>query len=240
MLVAMEHTHDTTPATRHSARWLPVAWSLARPHLPAGGTVVDLGCGPLGGCVPALLDAGYDAVGIDPSAPPGDRYQVAPFEDADVPDGVAAIIATMSLHHVGDLDQIVELARRALAPEGTLIVLEMDWPAFNDVAAQWCFDRLESLEADEPGGWLATQRANWLASGQSWTDYRTAWATEHGLHTGAQLLGALDAHFDRIVVEASPYYFSQLVDDVTPEVELAAVAAGELPQAAFKFVGRPK
>ncbi len=41
---------------------------------PAPATVVELGCGPLGGFVPALLRRGQPAVGVDPRAPAGSEY----------------------------------------------------------------------------------------------------------------------------------------------------------------------
>jgi len=38
-------------------------------HLPpAPARVLEIGCGDRGGVVPALVDAGYDALGVDPRA----------------------------------------------------------------------------------------------------------------------------------------------------------------------------
>ena len=49
---------------------------VVRARLPeAPARVVELGCGPLGGLVPGLRAAGYDAVGVDPAAPDGDEYR---------------------------------------------------------------------------------------------------------------------------------------------------------------------
>ena len=43
--------------------WLDHQWRFVGAHLPpAPGRVVEIGCGPLGGFVPALLAAGYDAI----------------------------------------------------------------------------------------------------------------------------------------------------------------------------------
>jgi hypothetical protein len=53
-------------------RWLAAVWPFVGGQLPsAPATVLEVGCGPLGGVVPALLDGGYDAVGVDPEAPEG-------------------------------------------------------------------------------------------------------------------------------------------------------------------------
>ena len=53
-------------------RWLDAVWPFVRGWLPdAPARVVEIGCGPLGGFVPRLEQAGYEATGIDPKAPPG-------------------------------------------------------------------------------------------------------------------------------------------------------------------------
>jgi len=64
------------PSTAADERWLAATWPLVRQHLPAApARVLEIGCGPLGGFVPALRETGYDAVGIDPQAPHGPGYQ---------------------------------------------------------------------------------------------------------------------------------------------------------------------
>ena len=53
-------------------------------HLPpAPARVLDVGCGDVGGVVPALVEAGYDAYGVDPRAPAGTRYSHGDFRDVD-------------------------------------------------------------------------------------------------------------------------------------------------------------
>src|SRR2546430_17366285 len=45
-------------------------------HLPpAPARVLEVGCGDRGGVVSALVDAGYDAIGVDPRAPAGPRFR---------------------------------------------------------------------------------------------------------------------------------------------------------------------
>ena len=47
--------------------WLAAVWPFVRDQLaPGSATVLEIGCGTLGGFVPVLLDGGYDAVGVDP------------------------------------------------------------------------------------------------------------------------------------------------------------------------------
>jgi hypothetical protein len=50
-------------------RWLAAVWPFVRGQLP------QVGCGTLGGFVPALLEDGYQAIGVDPEAPDGPNYQ---------------------------------------------------------------------------------------------------------------------------------------------------------------------
>lgn len=248
--VGHEHGHEMSEADgqhrdearrRSAARWLPVAAELVLPYLPPPpATVVDLGCGPAGGVVPALDAGGYRATGIDPDAPDGPAYQPLRLDEARLPAPLDAVVASLSFHHVEDLDAAVATLAEALGRGGTLIALEMDWPALDAAGVEWCFDRLPPAERVRPGGWLATQRAECIAAGRSWSDYRADWAAEHGLHTGARVLEALDSRFDRVELETIPWLFSQLDDSITPEDEMAAVATGALPAAAFRYVGRAR
>ena len=67
-------------------RWLAAAWPFVRDWLPAvPGAVVEIGCGPLGGFVPMLRSAGYDASGVDPEAPDGPWYHQVEFERYEPP-----------------------------------------------------------------------------------------------------------------------------------------------------------
>jgi hypothetical protein len=66
-------------------RWLAAVWPFVRGQLPpapatAPATVLEVGCGTLGGFVPALWEGGYQALGVDPEAPEGSDYQRIEFE----------------------------------------------------------------------------------------------------------------------------------------------------------------
>src|SRR4029079_9675136 len=68
----------------HAERWLAATWRVVRAALPAPpARVVELGCGRVGGHVPAMRAAGYDALGVDPEAPTGDEYRRIEFELLD-------------------------------------------------------------------------------------------------------------------------------------------------------------
>src|SRR6476646_7213601 len=112
-------------------RWLTALWPTVREHLsPAPATVVEIGCGRLGGFIPRLRASGYDALGIDPVAPEGDAYLQCEFERSELPGQVDAVVACVSLHHVDEPDVVLDRVRSALVENGTLIVLEWDWESF--------------------------------------------------------------------------------------------------------------
>jgi SAM-dependent methyltransferase len=108
-------------------RWLAALWPKVKSNLPAPpARVVEVGCGRLGGFVPALLDSGYRAVGVDPVAPDGSSYQRVEFERSDLPARLDAVVACTSLHHVAEPAEVVDKVASALAPSGLVIVVEWD------------------------------------------------------------------------------------------------------------------
>lgn len=214
-----------TSAPAHVTRWLDSQWDFVRSHLPEPpARVIDLGCGPHGGFVPALQQAGYDARGVDPRAPHGLGYHQLPFEQFDPPWAADVVVACTSLHHTHDLAAIFEHIASALQPAGLLVVIEWDWQRFDERTADWCFDRLGPT--DDPS-WLQRQRERWRASGQPWQGHLETWAEREGLHTGASILDALAQRFVVQRVSYGPYFYSDLAD-VSRDTETAAIAAGAL------------
>jgi SAM-dependent methyltransferase len=197
--------------------------------------VVELGCGSAGGLVPALLDAGYRAIGIDPEAPEGASYRQVEFERCELPSEVDAVVASVSLHHVGDPADVLDRVAAALRPGGTVVVLEWDWESFDEASARWAFDRLD-LTA-EPKGWLHRGRERWLASGLSWDAYLRGFADGHGLHSARALVSGLDERFERVSCERGAYLFPELAH-TTEADELDAIATGRITALRVDWVGR--
>jgi SAM-dependent methyltransferase len=216
-------------------RWLAANWPFVRQHLPPPPCrVLDIGCGPLGGFVPALRAEGYDAEGIDPDAPQGRLYHQVEFEKYVGEQPVTAIVASTSLHHVSDLHAVVDLIARRLEPDGVLVVVEWARERFDEASARWCFDRL----ADEEPGWLHRHRDDWLASGQPWAAYIDGWAASEGLYTGEEILRSLAARFDTLLLTPGPYFFADLLG-VTAADEQTAIDAGHIQANGVRYVGRP-
>jgi SAM-dependent methyltransferase len=197
--------------------------------------VLEIGCGSAGGFVPMLRSAGYDATGVDPEAPGEPWYQRVEFERYEVPEPVQAIIACTSLHHVAGVGHVLSLVETALAPGGTLVVVEWARERFDAATARWCFDRLPR-SADEPG-WLQQLHDEWRESGLSWNAYCQAWAQQEGLHAGQEILRELDARFDPQSLSYGPYFFADLAD-VSEDDEQAAIDAGDIQANRISYVGR--
>jgi len=217
-------------------RWLGAVWPLVQASLPpAPARVAELGCGPLGGFVPMLQAAGYQAVGVDPQAPEGPSYIQAEFEHTDLPAGLDAIVACTSLHHVADLAQVVDLVQALLAPDGRAVVVEWARERFDDSTARWCFDRLH--EPDGEHGWLHERQAEWLASGLPWDAYLRSWVTAEGLHAGQDIVDELNARFDSGPVRYGPYFFPDL-PGVSEADEQAAIDAALIQANRIHYAGR--
>ncbi len=71
-------------------------------------------------------------------------------------------------------------------------------------------------------GWLWRRRAGWLASGERWDAYFTAWASGHGLHPAERILAALDRRFEPMLDERGPYFYADL-DGIAERDEQAAI-----------------
>jgi len=216
-------------------RWLAAVWPFVRGQLPSSAaTVLEIGCGTLGGFVPALLDGGYQAVGIDPEAPEGSDYQRVAFEGYAPPWPVESVVASLSLHHVADLDEALDRLGALLAPGGTLVVVEWAWERFDEPTARWCFDRLAPPTPGNEPGWLPRHQERWTASGQPWDAYLRSWAEQEGLHPGAKIVQGLDARFTRHVHAVGPNYFADLADTTEAE-EQAAIDAGLIRPGGIRY-----
>ena len=220
-------------ATTAKQRWLTALWPFVQAHLPpAPSHVLEIGCGPTGGFVPAMREHGYDAVGVDPAAPSGSCYHQTDFENHEPTGRYDAIVACASLHHVNDLDHVADRAAAALAPGGVLIVVEWAYEKFDEATARWSFDRL--FNSGEQG-WLHSHRQLWLASGQPWHTYRDDWARREGLHSGRAIIQALQARFHTRLLTHAPYFFPDL-HPISETDEQAAADSGEIQATGIRYV----
>jgi SAM-dependent methyltransferase len=219
-------------------RWLDANWPFVRDALPAApARVVEVGCGPLGGFVPRLESAGYQAAGVDPEAPEGAAYRQVEFERYETPGPLDAVVACTSLHHVADLAAVLDLIGGALVPGGRAVIVEWARERFDEATARWCFARLPG--PDDDAGWLHRRQAEWRESGQPWDAYLESWVRAEGLHAGQDILDELNARFDCQALVYGPYFFADLAatDDVD---EQAAIDSGLIQANRIQYAGRRK
>jgi SAM-dependent methyltransferase len=213
--------------------WLDAMWPRVRSHLPETPCrVLEIGCGRLGGFVPALVSDGYDALGVDPEAPEGSCNLRARFEDADLPDRFDALVACTSLHHVANLDVVAALMAAAVVPGGVLVVVEWAWERLDEDTARWGFERL----GPDGGGWLRRRHDEWATSGGEWAPWLESWARGHGLHRAEEVVRALDRRFERRLLAQEPYLFSALGPEAQGD-EQAAIDAGRIRATRVDYVG---
>ena len=165
-------------------------------HLPqAPARVLEVGCGDRGGVVPALVDAGYDAIGVDPRAPEGPRYRQLDFREVD--GSFDAVVAGRVIHHLVPLgDAVDHLA--ALAP--VLVVHEFAWDTIGTELQAW-YEAERAVRPDAVGP-------------ESLDDWRWRHA---GLHPHDAVLDALRARYDERVLEWVPYFHHWLGDVDSPD-----------------------
>lgn len=161
---------------------------------PSPARVLEVGCGEHGGVVPALVEAGYDALGVDPAAPEGERFRRVDFRGID--GAFDAVVAGRVIHHLFPLDEAVERLA-SLAP--LLIVDEFAWDLIDPELEAWYDARRRELA--EPTG----------------PESIDAWRSRHAdeLHSHGAVLDALRARYDERVLEWVPYLHRWLGDDVS-------------------------
>ena len=190
-------------------------------HLPPPpARVLEVGCGDEGGLVFDLVGRGYDAVGIDPRAPDGDRYVRSGFQegaDALAAEPWDAIVAARVLHHVDPLDDGVALLAR-LAP---LLLVDEFAP---------------DLIAGDAQAWYEERRpaAGAVAAPESIDDWRCA---HPGLHAHDVVLAALRRHYAEREFAWVPYFHRWLRSPGVEAEERHAIAAGDIPAVGWRWAG---
>ena len=118
-----------------------------REHVPAPpARVLDVGCGQ-GELTTSLAIAGYDVLGIDPLAPPGEYFRRLKLEDVEETERFDAVVAGFSLHHVSDLETGLDKIARLLQPGGVLVVDEFGWDRLDETTLDWLYGQQRALAA---------------------------------------------------------------------------------------------
>src|SRR2546423_10322806 len=151
--------------------------------------MLEVGCGVEGGLTPALADAGYDVLGIDPHGPDGPLFASVTLEELSDPGSFAAVVASRVLHHVDPLAPGLDKLAR-LAP---LLLVDEFAP-----------ERIDAPTRE----WYESQHRLLVAAGVDplGPSDLGAWATRHpDLHPSHVVLGELEARYETRHLEWRPY-----------------------------------
>jgi SAM-dependent methyltransferase len=213
-----------------------VADMVLRALPPAPARVLEVGCGE-GRLARRMAAAGNGVVAIDPDAPQGPLFQTVTIEEFVASEPFDAAVATLSLHHIADLDAAVAKIAGLVIPGGTFVVIEFASDRFDEATAAWALEHLAPASED---GWLARRRNEWKAQdgddGSGFADYLRRWAASENFHSATAMIDALRSHFREMRFERWPYLYPEL-EGVAREQEIAEIEEGRIQATGFSFVG---
>lgn len=188
---------------------------------PPPARVLEVGCGPDGGITPALADAGYDVLAVDPRAPEGERFQRATLAEIDE-ESYDAVVAERVFHHVHPLDAAFDKVAR-MSP--LLILDEFAWDCIDPPTQDWYESQHKTLAA-----------AGVQPKGPPDLD---TWRALHvdALIASDVILGEARARFDEQLFEPRPYLYRWLEGPSTESLERSLIAAGAIRSCGFRWVG---
>ena len=182
--------------------------------------MLEVGCGREGGLVEVLAARGYDALGVDPEAPEGERFVRGRFEELD--GEWDAVVAGRVLHHVHPLPAGLD----RLAGFAPLLLVD-----------EFAFDKIDAAAQD----WYEAQHRLLRASGvepngpADFDDWRRRHAAE--LHPHDVVLRELRARYDERVLEWVPYLARWLRGPSSEALEQTLVDADAIPAIGYRWAG---
>ncbi|HZG34663.1 MAG TPA: class I SAM-dependent methyltransferase [Gaiellaceae bacterium] len=195
------------------------------PEPPA--RILDVGCG-FGELTTALAVAGYDALGIDPLAPHGDRFRRLKLEDLEEEPLWDAVVSARSLHPMRDLDAALDKVVRLLRTGGILAVEEFAWDLVDEATLAWLWEQRRAIAA--AGGPPAPE---------SLEELRTEWEEDRvGMNGFEALVSGLRGRFGELAFEPVPFLHRLLGGGTSAVLEQALIDAGEIRAVGFRFAGR--
>ena len=177
--------------------------------------VLEIGCGD-GQAALALAAAGHDVTAIDPVAPEGPIFERVTLEEFDPSAPFDVVVASLSLHHVPDLELAVDKIAQ-LAP--LLVVEEFAWDHFDERTARWYLAHLDGPSK---------------SAQQCLRD----WQDEHdGLHGYETLRTAFDRRFREQLFAWRPYLHRYPGVRADQKSEQAMIDAEAVNALGFRYVG---
>jgi ubiquinone/menaquinone biosynthesis C-methylase UbiE len=198
-------------------------------HIPEPpARVLEVGCGK-GNLALALAERGFDVTAIDPNAPDDPIFRRVRLEDFSDEHGFDAVVASMSLHHIHDLDGALDTIASFLPPAGPLVVDEWAPERLAGRTAHWYFEQRRALaqagrtESDVPDAFDAWER-------------QTA-ASLADLHSSSTIRSELEPRFAERLFEWRPFLYSRRLDDTLEPLEQALIDNGGIDATGFRYVG---
>lgn len=221
----------------------------------APSRVLEVGCGE-GELARALARAGHSMTAIDPRAPErapeagpertpgGPIFRRVGIEDFSDPGPFDRVVASLSLHHVGDLGGALDKMSGLLAAGGELVVVEFAWDRIDGATAEWALGRLPAASTSGRASWLERCCRGRTRGDQGQSSYHAEHAEAHfagwadeGFHDSRRMRRELGRRFAERHFEWVPYLYPDLDDDVSESDEAAAIEAGTINATGFCYVG---
>ena len=221
----------------HDAWDQDVAELVLRALPPAPARVLEVGCGE-GRLARRMATAGHRVVAIDPDAPEGPLFRRVTIEEFVASEPFDAAVATLSLHHIADLEAAVAKIAGLVVPGAIFVVVEMASDRFDEATAAWA---LKHLIPGNEHGWLVHRRDEWKEQDggkdeSGFAEYMRSWVASKKFHSAATMLEVCRSYFDEMHLEAWPYLYPEL-EGVTREQEIAEIEAGQIQAMGFTWVG---
>ena len=199
---------------------------------PQPARVLEIGTGGEGKLARVLDGAGYDVVAIDPAAPQEEGiFRRLKIEELSTDELFHAIVAVRTLHHVTDLEPVLDKIRDHLRPGGVLVLEEIGWERLDEVTAGWLHGQQRALAA-----------ATGADAAASVEELLIEWVDEHvGLHGYEAMREALDARFRERFFSWEPFVYHYLDDSVATEaLERGLIEADAIQAVGWRYVGEPR
>jgi hypothetical protein len=191
---------------------------------PPPQRVLEVGCGREGGVAPALAEAGYDVLAIDPQAPAGPLYRSVSLEELADPGPFDAVVAGRVLHHVDPLGPALD----KLAAFAPLLILD-----------EFAWNHMDAPTVD----WYESQHRLLVAAGRApkGPPDLGEWRARHAsLHPYETLRAELDARYETKLFEWRPYLYRWLEGPASEALESALIDAGAIRPIGLRYVGRTR